>query len=319
MIGAALGDAMGKLTEFIDHDTILYQFGPQGITEPPQLALFTDDTQMAMATARALIRAGDEPMTELMAQLTSRYLAWLDLQERAASRRAPGVTVMDALGRLRRGAPYAVSGDGGANESIAATRSLPVALRYHGDVGRVAVTAAEIARITHAHPGATSGAAAAALLVELGLSGLPPAEWPDRAISLVKRWCPDNTHLTVEALRTAQRTLDWPAQDAMEEQFRARPGFGGGWTADEAVGLALWCVLQAPEDYLTVVRLAANAYAESDTDGIATIAGALCGAHNGIQAIPAEWVERLEEGPEIRGLAEELCAIRSRELGLEPD
>ena len=60
MLGAALGDALGKLTEHIDLDQILYRYGPDGVTEPPAKALFTDDTQMAIATARALVDSGDE-------------------------------------------------------------------------------------------------------------------------------------------------------------------------------------------------------------------------------------------------------------------
>ena len=35
-----------------DHDSIMQQYGPQGLTEPPREALYTDDTQLVMATAR---------------------------------------------------------------------------------------------------------------------------------------------------------------------------------------------------------------------------------------------------------------------------
>jgi len=306
LVGAGLADSMGKLTEFLDRDLIVFQYGPRGLTEPPAHALYTDDTQLAMATARGLLKAGDQVLPRVVEAVAQEYLAWLALQDNPVHRRSPGVAVMDALGRVRRGVPTTASADGGANDSIAATRGVPVALRYRGDVQRVVETAAELCRITHAHPAAVSAAAAAALFVDYALSGVPIADWTGKAILNVKRWCPDDTHVTVEAIRTVERTLDWSPEDAMTEQFRARPGYGGGWTADEALGIGLWCFLQAPDDYARAVRLAVNAYGDSDTDAIAFLTGAFSGAHNGLAGIPPEWVGRLEDGDKIRALAERL-------------
>ncbi len=314
LIGAGLGDALGKLSEFIDRDIVLHQYGPLGITEPPPNALYTDDTQLAMATARALIAAGAEVHTRLMEAVCDEYLAWLNLQDYPAHRRAPGVTTMEALGRVMKGVPYTSSGDGGGNESIVATRSVPIALRFHGDPQRIISTAAEVSRITHSHPAAVSAGAASALLVEYALSGLPVEEWQGEAERQLKRWCPDRAHQTLDGIRTAFTTKDWDPEDAMLEQFRVRPGYGGGWAANEAVGLALWCFLVSPDDYTHAVRLGANAYGDSDTDGIAAIAGAISGARNGIQAVPDDWVAGLEDSEQIYGLAEQLWDIRANEL-----
>jgi ADP-ribosylglycohydrolase len=314
LVGAALGDALGKLTEFIDYDSILHQFGPRGMTDPPANALYTDDTQLTMATARALIAAGDQVLPRLMDVVCDEFLGWLNLQDHPVNRRAPGVPTMDALGRLKKGMPYASAADGGANGSITATRSVPVALRYHGDVQKIVETASEISRVTHGHPAAVSAGAASALLVDYALSGLPIAEWPRKAELDLKRYCPDAPRQTLEAIRTAARTVTWDPEDAMLEQFHARPGYGGGWMAEEAVGIALYCFMHQPHDYVTTVRLGANAYGDSDTDGIADIAGAISGAYNGIQAIPQDWIQRLEDGAEIERLAAKLYDIRSGEL-----
>jgi ADP-ribosylglycohydrolase len=314
LVGAGLGDAMGKLTEFLDEDGIRHHYGASGLAEPPQSALYTDDTQLALATARALLRAGGEVLPALMEVLAAEYLVWLEQQDSPNQRRAPGVAVMDALGRVKRGTPYTTAGDGGANDSIAATRSIPIALRYYGDHQKTVEVASEVARMTHAHPAAVSAAAAAALLTGYALAGVAVGEWVGKAVPALKRWCPDDSHQTVEALRTAERTLDWEAEDAMYEQFRARPGYGGGWTADEAVGLGLWCFLRSPDDFAAAVRQAANAYGDCDTDGIAFVTGALAGAHGGLGALPAGWAGRLEDGDEIQELAGRLYELRTGEL-----
>jgi ADP-ribosylglycohydrolase len=58
LFGMALGDALGAETEFLSVPDIIKRFPPDG---PRQLkgnpARVTDDTQMALAVARALINA----------------------------------------------------------------------------------------------------------------------------------------------------------------------------------------------------------------------------------------------------------------------
>jgi ADP-ribosyl-[dinitrogen reductase] hydrolase len=229
-------------------------------------------------------------------------------------RRAPGLAVIDALARIHRGVPYAAAADGGANDAIVVTRVMPVALRYRGDAARVIETASEISRITHGHPAAVTSGAAAALLVEFALGDSPPTEWFSPAIKLLRRHCSEPVRDVTEAIRTAEKTVGWDPMDALERHFRQRPGEGGGWSADEAVGMGLTCFLAEPEDYVAAVRLAANAPGLSDTDGIAFLAGALSGARNGVGVIPPDWIERLEEVDVLRQLANDLYEARAAEI-----
>jgi len=240
MIGSALGDALGRLTEHIDYDTITHQFGPSGIQEPPSTALYTDDTQMAMATARALVSEGDAAFAGVMRAITNEYLRWFDTQSKPVNRRAPGVAVIDALMRIQRGVPSAAAGDAGANDSIVATRVHPVALRYRGHQERIVEIASETARITHGHPGAVSSSAAAALLVDFALSGDPPEKWLKGYVSPLRRWCPDRIAATVESIRTAESTVGWDPEDAMERHFKSRPGAArrrSGWACGASSAL----------------------------------------------------------------------------------
>ncbi|MBU4234417.1 MAG: ADP-ribosylglycohydrolase family protein, partial [Proteobacteria bacterium] len=55
MYGLALGDTLGSPVEFWELKGIRERYGPDGIQELPAPALFTDDTQMTLAVAEALI------------------------------------------------------------------------------------------------------------------------------------------------------------------------------------------------------------------------------------------------------------------------
>ena len=60
--GLALGDALGSPVEFWELKGIRERYGPDGIQELPAPALFTDDTQMTLAVAEALIAAGHQDL-----------------------------------------------------------------------------------------------------------------------------------------------------------------------------------------------------------------------------------------------------------------
>jgi ADP-ribosyl-[dinitrogen reductase] hydrolase len=60
MLGLAIGDALGFPVEFMSLGQIRSQFGPEGITDLHPTAghpagSYTDDTQMTLALARAII------------------------------------------------------------------------------------------------------------------------------------------------------------------------------------------------------------------------------------------------------------------------
>src|SRR5688500_12504896 len=57
LFGLAFGDALGAPTEFMSYDAIIERYGPRGPHELPARALVTDDTQMTLAVADALLAA----------------------------------------------------------------------------------------------------------------------------------------------------------------------------------------------------------------------------------------------------------------------
>ena len=81
--GGAIGDALGEPVEFLSRGERLQRWGPagvQGFVHPDGMGRFTDDTQMTLFTAEALIlhaKTG-EP---LLIALHKGYLRWLATQK----------------------------------------------------------------------------------------------------------------------------------------------------------------------------------------------------------------------------------------------
>ena len=104
MLGLAAGDALGAPVEFLQLSEIKDEFGPGGISDlqpwgPFPAGNYTDDTQMALATARGCLdfNAGKEKKENLVSCIYRRYKEWLGTQSFPRERRAPGLTCMGSL------------------------------------------------------------------------------------------------------------------------------------------------------------------------------------------------------------------------------
>jgi len=85
IFGLAIGDALGWPTEFMSLSQIRSRYGNSGITDLPDSALFTDDTQMSIAIAEALIKAGDRDIETLMAAKRGRQIKRLRICDEGCS------------------------------------------------------------------------------------------------------------------------------------------------------------------------------------------------------------------------------------------
>ncbi len=72
ILGLAIGDAIGHPTEFVSSvRAIRERWGELGVTDRMPAGrhpagTFTDDTQMTICVARALVRSGHAPLDDLM-------------------------------------------------------------------------------------------------------------------------------------------------------------------------------------------------------------------------------------------------------------
>jgi len=295
--GLALGDALGSPVEFWELKGIRERYGPEGIKELPTTALFTDDTQLSLAVAEALIAAGHQDLGAIMAAISREFVAWLHSPE---NDRSPGGSCLYGARQLEAGVPWWKSGKPNSKGCGAAMRVAPVGFFYQHDLPKLRQVAAASALATHHHPTAQLGAVAAAFLVKLALDGVPPEDMLP-ALEL-------ETHGQAqdfdEALVRLEAALEMTSSEA------AMAYIGEGWVVEEAVLLALYCFCKSPDDFLATIRRGANT--QGDSDSIACIAGGISGAYLGIRALPPAWVEAVEKSPCLEDVAHRLAEARHR-------
>jgi ADP-ribosylglycohydrolase len=298
LLGMACGDALGAPTEFIRLHQIQARYGPQGIQEPPDPALYTDDTQMALYLTRALVEAPTADLDTLMAAVSRQFIAWL--HDPTMAQRAPGNTCITGVRNLERGVPWRESGVARSKGCGSAMRVPPVGYLYQEDPDRLRQVASASGILTHGHPAADAASIGMAYLIKLALDGRPVEEWTEILLIFTEGVSEEFDAV----IRKVPACLEW------EDEEAALRYLGEGWVGEEAVALALYCVLRYPDDYAAAVRRGANS--NGDSDSVACLAGALSAARLGPEAIPRRWLERLEDRDEIESLAGQLAEAKRR-------
>jgi ADP-ribosylglycohydrolase len=326
LVGGAIGDALGAPVEFMGRGEIMRAFGPSGITSYAPayggLGRITDDTQMTLFTAEGLLRAHvrlcERGITTYSGVTAHAYLHWLQTQGEETScaacsiaqetpgwlfqqkalhsRRAPGVTCISALKAMKS------FGDRAHNDSKGCGGIMRIA-----PVGLFAARSAmspsdtfdlgdQIARLTHGHPTGTLSAGVFAVLILRLVQGATLAEALADAKPILKR---QRRHSeTLRALEHAENLAI-----AMGSRQAAIAALGQGWIAEEALAIAVYCAL-ATSNFEECIVLAVNHDGDSDSTG--SLAGNLCGATHGIQALADKWLKPLELREVITEMAEDL-------------
>ncbi len=310
LYGVALGDALGRNTEFTYNvKNIWRRYGRRGYIPLPRPALFTDDTQMTLAVARAMGSARWLQPGELARTTRIEFIHWANVDER----RAPGRTCMTAIYRLERGLRWqdatVVNSKGcGANMRVA-----PVA--FIADLDTAVGYAQLQGAMTHGHPTAIAASELTALAIRWAAQEVPLRELPamllrhayDRVESYEATW--------LGKLRTRQwyrHRLDmrtgWHQNikvllhvaEALQTGFTPADPCdvgGDGWIAEEALATALYCAARWHHDPLLAISMAART--RGDSDSLASIAGGIVGAFYGEHTWPVDWCARIERRGDI--------------------
>ena len=336
LLGGAVGDALGAPVEFMSRAQIEAAFGPDGIQEfaPAYggLGRITDDTQMSLFTADGLIRAYVRGSTKGIVHapsvvryaysrwlLTQRiephedwrpgqdWFGWLDEQRELHHRRAPGNTCITALsrGKLRDGiADNNSKGCGGV------MRVAPVGLNaalgdefFAGEDGFE--LGGEVAALTHGHPTGWLAAGAFSALIARIVTG----DSLDDALARVKTLVADRRD-GAETLRALGQAETLASSDTPRAEALA--SLGEGWIAEEALAMSVYAALVAA-DFRDGVTLAVNHDGDSDSTG--AITGNVLGALWGVEAIPEDWLARVELTEVITELADDLLTCRFWPVG----
>jgi ADP-ribosylglycohydrolase len=322
LIGMALGDALGAETEFLNIKGILERFPPNGPQQPEgNPALITDDTQMAIAVGDALLSA-PRPYTSsgLIPEFTRTFLDWYDDPE---NNRAPGNTCLTACEELQEGKTWVDASQISSKGCGANMRVQPVGLLNVDAVTRAGIAQLQAA-MTHGHP---TGLAAADLTAFV-IADLANGGKPDGLVERVRQYAESQREIyhvdwlgelwmRAVMMRTPEMYIahGWTeclgvldrldtALITMDRQSDPCLATGAGWIAEEAFATALLCFLMYPDDPVAVIQRAA--VTSGDSDSIACIAGSFAGALHGLEAWPAEWVERIEHRDHLLSMAEGL-------------
>lgn len=283
LIGGAIGDSLGAEIEFMSLNQIRRRF-PEGVLKlSPHQGLrcaITDDTQMTLFTAEGMIRARIRSALRGVCHTPSvvhhALLRWYRTQggeprvetddvglisdPRLWARRAPGNTCLSALERSDRYGTPARNDSKGCGTIM---RVAPVALMAERD--QVRSLAMETSALTHGH---LTGQLAAAAWAEMLADTASGISLGDSARLLADTYARiDGGIETSTAIRAA---LDAP-RDGKPETVES---LGGGWTAEEALSIALYACLCARsfDDGLQIALLHSG-----DSDSTGAIAGNMLG------------------------------------------
>lgn len=311
--GLALGDALGRGTEFMKLKQIHKTYGKIGYMPMPFPALFTDDTQMTIAVARALEDSRSLTPRELVRTLTNEFIRWKAQDEP----RAPGVTCMTAIGKLQQTRKHHMSWTYAsviASKGCGANmRVLPTAMIPNLDV---ALGSSQLqAALTHGHPVALAASELTALAIRWAAEGVDLIDLPgmlfQRASTqrnvyrrdwlgvLENRWGRQGEYVMPMAWERMQYVLtnvDMALQRSGEIKDVCAV-LGEAWIAEEALATALYFAIKYQDDPTFAISMAART--NGDSDSIACITGAIIGAARGEGYWPQQWTRRMERRTDL--------------------
>lgn len=338
MIGGAIGDALGYPVEFMSYSQIIHKYGPSGITRyhlnANGVAEISDDTQMSLYTANGILCYQSFNAIGLPAKKTETiceaYIAWFQTQTEHYShnqkhrfwicntkelyaRRAPGVTCMSALRSLQQ--DQSVVNDSKGCGGI--MRVAPIALHacnptdtYYSlsDSLSYAKEAGDIAALTHKNPLGYIPAAFLYLLIEnlIPYAYIYPLQLysiVDSCLINIEKIYPDHPYELYELQQLINKAKDLAASADNDQE--AIMQLGEGWTADEALAIALYCSMKYYDDFEKAIIAAVNHSGDSDSTG--AITGNIMGALHGYDAIPHYYKQDLELRWLIEALALDLA------------
>ncbi len=273
LIGSAIGDSLGAQREGT--------YGFSEVTEPGPV--YTDDTAMMIAVAESLIECNGfdgAHMARLFVKSFERE-PW-----RGYGAGPPGIFEMIKSGRKWDENLDRELYDGGSFGNGSAMRVAPVGLFYYNNPEKLREVSCQSSRVTHSHPLGMEGAALQAYAVSLAIK--EEQDFPEKLKEFTR----------VDIYRRKMDALK-ELLDKLEDRERVVRELGNGIEAFNSVPTAIFSFLAGSsfkEALIYAVSLG------GDTDTIGAMTGAIAGAWWGIDSIPPEWKENLENRDYIEGL-----------------
>lgn len=331
LIGGAAGDALGYAVEFLDEGSIFQRYGKSGITKydlADRVAQISDDTQMTLFTANALLLGTTRGMTRgIMGKYSSYaglcYKDWFRTQTEEYPvdhknpyaytwlvnipeffhRRAPGNTCLSAIYAGSNGTieePINNSkGCGGVMRVAPVGLYLEPGRRSDEELDRIG---AEIAAVTHGHElGYIPAATLTHIIRRVAHEEANMEDAVASALETTKSLFKGATELPYyldlmnKAIALTKENMD---------DLDAIHVLGQGWVAEETLAIAVYCALKYPDDFDKALIASVNHEGDSDSTGAVT--GNIVGARVGLTGIPSKYKENLELYDTIIEIADDL-------------
>ena len=330
LVGGAVGDALGYAVEFSTLSEIIRKFGGSGIKRyelDGGLARISDDTQMALFTANALLFGETRGQMRGIGAgpagyFTEAYLDWYETQTEKYplrdyhsswlvnfreffSRRAPGGTCMSALQAGGRGTvERPVNNSKGCGGVM---RVAPIGVYFagkaHWEQEKVDMAGAKAAAVTHGHE---LGYIPSAALVHI-VCQLASAEKPDvfaavlSSMEAMPKLFPEAGFMRYY-LDLMDKAIDLSQKDV--DDRNAIRQLGEGWVAEETLAIAVYCAIKHADSFEDAIVASVNHDGDSDSTGAVT--GNILGTALGYTSIPDHYLEKLELRDIIEEISEDL-------------
>jgi ADP-ribosylglycohydrolase len=293
ILGAAIGDALGKQNEGVKREEILKRgcvndYG-RALSATPGDKLrpgdYTDDTEQMLVLAGSLIDNGGFNAIDF----SKRIAKWgADAMEDPIRKSFVGPTSALAIERLNSGVGWKESG-GNIPSCGSAMRVAPVGL-FYDNLDDVESNAALSSIPTHNSKSSIAGAVAVAIAVRCTFDGKECA-------GIISETCARTSKYDAGLAKKIKLSFEMRINDP-DEVFAK---LGTSYLTIDTVPCAFYCFTRHFDNPESAIIEAVNA--GGDTDSIACITGALCGALYGKDSFPENWIKGLEN----RGLIEEIA------------
>ncbi|MBW2084216.1 MAG: ADP-ribosylglycohydrolase family protein [Deltaproteobacteria bacterium] len=297
MIGSALGDAIGELAFRYRNQTSLLD----AISRSPILC-YTDDTAMAIGLAQSLVKKGDIDQQHIGETFRRNYESepW-----RGYASGPPTIFGLVSRKNIKYvTAAKSLFGGQGSLGNGAAMRIVPVGILFHGR-DDLLDKARQSAEVTHAHPVGMDGATIQAMAISMAVD-LDPVEafsWREFIDRLILASQTKEIRAKMNLVKALLTNQGSPGEAART--------IGRSVAVHESMPFAVFSFLRHPKSFESCLMCAVLNGGDRDTLG--AMAGAISGAYLGIEAIPPQWISRLENRTLIEELAIDLHALRSQD------
>ncbi len=295
MLGAAIGDALGKGNEGLSRKDIRNKgYITDYCKAQPGAGQYTDDTEQMLVLAQSLIQCTGFDV-QVFAAMIAKWGA--DALRDPVRRSLIGPSSSQAITRLNSGVAWKESGSD-IPSCGSSMRVAPIGLFYI-DLGEIESNAALSSIPTHRSQGAIAGAVAVAISVRCALNNM-------ECSGIIRETCARASRYDPDLKKNIE--LSFYKRDAEPDRMFAE--LGTSYSVYETVPCAFYCFSRHFESSEKAIIEAVNA--GGDTDSIACITGAMCGALHGVGSFPERWINGLENKEMVKHLADMLFDCQRR-------